>query len=351
MRRDAERAAVRAARTGTAAESAPAFPKTPEALQAWLKDALQAAVNLEFATIPPYLCALWSIKEELNPVAKSIREVVQEEMEHMAIACNLMRAIGVEPQIYSAAPRYPGSLPGDVHPGLEVVLCGLSPESLKVFLTIEKPSEFPENVETDEFDHVKPDRTIGEFYNCILEAFQRLNPRLQVDHQITGPLSRSVISDMYRVEEAIRLIQTQGEGAILGPLDTGSDDLAHYYRFKQIYREQLLVYDERDLMYRFRGKLPMPETWPMASVPKGGYRQDQVAPDVWSDLQKFDKTYWKLLQHLQNAWGSGGQGSLVHSFDVMFELERIAKRLVQVPRRAGGGNYGPCFCPPREKES
>jgi hypothetical protein len=29
-----------------------------------LQDALQTAVRLEFSTIPPYLCAQWSIKDE-----------------------------------------------------------------------------------------------------------------------------------------------------------------------------------------------------------------------------------------------------------------------------------------------
>src|SRR5262245_57028318 len=49
----------------------------------WLQNALQSAITLEFATLPPYLTALWSIKNETDPVAISIREVVQEEMQHM----------------------------------------------------------------------------------------------------------------------------------------------------------------------------------------------------------------------------------------------------------------------------
>src|SRR3954447_18309533 len=34
----------------------------------WLKSSLQAAVELEMATIPPYLCAMWSIKDPADPV-------------------------------------------------------------------------------------------------------------------------------------------------------------------------------------------------------------------------------------------------------------------------------------------
>lgn len=43
----------------------------------WLKKSLQAAVSLEFATIPPYLCALWSIKDDRHDVARSIREIIR----------------------------------------------------------------------------------------------------------------------------------------------------------------------------------------------------------------------------------------------------------------------------------
>ncbi len=39
----------------------------------WLKESLQAAIKLEFATLPPYLAALWSIKQDSDPVAMSIR--------------------------------------------------------------------------------------------------------------------------------------------------------------------------------------------------------------------------------------------------------------------------------------
>lgn len=85
----------------------------------WLRNALQSAITLEFATLPPYLTALWSIKEEMHPAAVSIREVVQEEMQHMGIACNMLKAIGGTAQIAGRVPHYPATgLPGDVMPDL-----------------------------------------------------------------------------------------------------------------------------------------------------------------------------------------------------------------------------------------
>ena len=75
----------------------------------WLKKSLQAAITLEFATIPPYLSALWSIKDELHPVAKSIREVAQEEMLHMALACNMLASLGVTRPFRHILVRYLGA--------------------------------------------------------------------------------------------------------------------------------------------------------------------------------------------------------------------------------------------------
>ena len=61
-----------------------------------LKELLNKAVVLEFATIPIYLQAMWSIKDNNCEVAKSIRNVFQEEMLHMAMVCNMIAGIGGE---------------------------------------------------------------------------------------------------------------------------------------------------------------------------------------------------------------------------------------------------------------
>ena len=93
----------------------------------WLKNPLQAAVQLEMATIPPYLCAMWSIKDPADPV-RAIRDIVLEEMSHMGTACNVLTAIGGTPRLNTAdvVPTYPGPLPGGVHTDLIVSLSGLA---------------------------------------------------------------------------------------------------------------------------------------------------------------------------------------------------------------------------------
>jgi hypothetical protein len=82
----------------------------------------------------------------------------------------------------------------------------------------------------------------------------------------------------------------------------------------------------------------------MAPVPPGGYQEGDVSAEVWHYLDTFDNTYSKLLDLLQSAWTVGGQASLVHAYDVMFDLEWSAKPLMDTRLPFGGGaTYGPCW--------
>ncbi|NUT41381.1 MAG: hypothetical protein HOV86_15475, partial [Thermoactinospora sp.] len=65
-----------------------------------LRRHLQWAVELEHATLPPYLCALYSIDQERNPDAATVVEsVFVEEMLHLALAANLLNAVGGAPRL------------------------------------------------------------------------------------------------------------------------------------------------------------------------------------------------------------------------------------------------------------
>ena len=320
-----------------------------------LRVSLQAAVTLEFATIPPYLCALWSIKDELHPVAKSIREIVQEEMLHMALVCNMLAALGGHPQISTAAPAYPGKLPHGVHPKLTVSLAGLNDAMLRVFMEIERPEKVSgdlardANAELDEAQpeslraHSKGDTTIGEFYDEILAAFERLSPSLSPDRQVTGPLAWKALLSVADVRDYIGVIKRQGEGSD-SPIDSGDDDLAHFYRFAEVYKGKRLQKDPTTGKFVFGEPLPRPEVWPMASVPEGGYSQEALPSALRKHLRGFDETYSHLLDLLQSVWEyDGGQASFWQAIEVMFALQQHAKPLIQTPIDGGKGNYGPCF--------
>ncbi len=75
--------------------------------------ALQSAIELEHATIPLYLYALFSLRERENrEVAAILRSVVVEEMLHMVLLANVGNALGarraspaLHPVVRPALPR------------------------------------------------------------------------------------------------------------------------------------------------------------------------------------------------------------------------------------------------------
>lgn len=305
---------------------------------AWLKESLQAAIKLEFATLPPYLAAYWSIKDKLNPVARSIREIFREEMLHYGIACNLLAGIGGEPVLNTpeAVPTYPGSLPGGVNPNLKIPLQALSKDAASLFMKI----EFPEGGPVVAAAAIT---TIGEFYTAIQTAFDNLQPAFSLDKQVEGPLGLRKIQSLGEARDAIQLIKRQGEGSKASPEDTGPIDLAHYYRFGEIFHERRLKQDS-DGAWHFNGEeLPLPEVWPMAEVPEGGYQKEQVTDEVWQLLEQFNQSFTDMLDQLQEAWRTGNKTHLGAAVGSMLDLSEPAEALMQIARPEGGGNYGPCF--------
>jgi hypothetical protein len=118
-----------------------------------LRIALDNAMKLEFATIPPYLTALYSIKDGTNTaIAANLRLIVIQEMLHLSLAANILNAIDGRPDFPGVVPRYPGPLPMGIgsEPGKPFIvpLKKLSHETVRdVFMIIEEPEEpivFPE---------------------------------------------------------------------------------------------------------------------------------------------------------------------------------------------------------------
>lgn len=332
-----------------------------------LKELLNSAVILEFATIPIYLQAMWSIKDNNCDVAKSIRNIFQEEMLHMAMVCNMIVGIGGEPRIYDPKNglKFPSGLPGGVHPELYLYLEGLNDCSLRNFIEIELPNKIAEiydydtkepvtlgglcdkdgNVNPDHKHSYEHNTTIGELYDRVNELFQELQPTMDVERQLAGPLAWWVMSDAKSVSKAIEMIKEQGEGSQdVSPVVEG-DNLAHFYRFWEVYYQKKLV--EENGKYYFKDPLPRPETYKIARVPEGGYTEENVSPEVWYLIHEFDKTYTELVQLLQDAWAINGRGqaALVNAIEVMFKLEKYALPLMKIPipNDKTGAAYGPCF--------
>jgi hypothetical protein len=300
----------------------------------WLKQCLQAAVTLELSTIPPYLCAWWSIKDDGHPAAEAVREVVMEEMLHLGLACNLLTTLGGTPQLDTpeVVPTYPGTLPGNVRPSVRVALSGLTKEVLSgTFMEIEYPEEGPVARAVGE---TFP--TIGAFYTAIAGAFAKLPPgAITGARQLTSSgVGLFKINTPADAQKAISQIKQQGEGTTQSPLavDFGGE-LAHYYRFAEIWHERRLVRNAGG-EWKFEGDpLPFPDTYPMAEVPLGGYPESLA----------FDTLYTEVLHKLQAAWTTGSQAQLGSAVSAMFALSDPARTLMQMPRPSGGGTFGPSF--------
>lgn len=241
-----------------------AIPKSDHDLD-WLKESLQSAIKLEFATLPPYLCALWSIKDESAPTYLSIRQhIAEEEMLHMGLTCNLLTAIGGVPIMNTpeTVPNYPtNQLPGGIPLDNTLILRALSKDALKVFLEIEYPEFGPIARAVDE---TFP--TIGDFYDAIQDAFDTIKPSISETNQLGGFLGLFKIISLDTVKRAIDLIKIQGEGTVKSP-EEQMGDLAHYYRFGEIYYGKKLRKDEETGEWKFNGAtVPFPDVWPMSEA-------------------------------------------------------------------------------------
>jgi hypothetical protein len=139
-----------------------------------LREHIQWAIELEHATLPPYLCALYSLDAARKPEAvEVVSSVFTEEMLHLALAANLLNAVGGRPRLDSPRllPSYPRRLPhGDG--SLELSLVPFGPEALEMFLRIERPAPPSGPSQSDGYE------SIGQFYDAIEDGMRSLCEQL-----------------------------------------------------------------------------------------------------------------------------------------------------------------------------
>jgi hypothetical protein len=222
-------------------------PRNFDARLAALKRHFQLAIELEHATIPPYLYALYSIKDRCNlEIAGLMLSIVKQEMLHMSLDCNILNAIGGAPKIDDPKfiPSYPGPLPGGVEGGLIVPLAPLSKQvAHDVFMVIEAPETTVDGDPSSE-----EGITIGAFYQHLKGEIVALNKKKNI---FTGDPARQLrvgfaelqdagVIDQSSALSAIELIVEQGEGTSTSPLDP-ERELAHYYKYAEIYHGRKLI--------------------------------------------------------------------------------------------------------------
>ncbi|WP_250401614.1 ferritin-like domain-containing protein [Streptomyces cellostaticus] len=306
----------------------------------WLRSALHVAVEIEFSTIPPYLCGWWSIRNRKCDAARLIRRVISDEMYHLGIVCNLLVGLGGRPRIKESAPVYPGPLPGGVHPGVNVYLSGLTKALVRdVMMAIEAPA-------APLTDPTRDALSIGRFYDELLKAFRVVAPDLSVDRQLHEHIGEDTLRPartLEDIERSIEIIKDQGEGTSRSPADgSGEGHMAHYYAFAEIYHGRQLR--ETGGEWRFTGTaVPFPDARPMSVVPAGGW--DRPPAGARRLLDDFDSSYTGVLEALDTAWHEGDSRGLRTAVRRMRGLEDTAVDLMEMPVTGTEKTYGPRFRP------
>ncbi|HYG82804.1 MAG TPA: ferritin-like protein [Pyrinomonadaceae bacterium] len=355
-----------------------------------LRKLLRRAVLIEHTTIPPYLTALYSLKEGTNEEsAQVIKGVLVEEMLHWILATNVLNAVGGEPNVNDPRfiPSYPSNLldllntrtdmgvrhlddllkvdavsarngagAGASPEAIEVGILKFSEEAIDVFLQIETPTP----------KHEKPSATpttIGAFYKILIDGLETLeaearrkkktiftgDPARQIrpEHYYGSGGQAIVVTDLHTARRALKEIIFQGEG--FDPrfydkdISIGDyDEIGHYYQFDQI--KQGRYYEEGDT----------PETGPRGATlevdwdsvynmkPNPTLKDYRHNPELREKGKAFNQGYMKLLDKMQTAF-TGQPDALQEAVVYMFRLKYLAAELLKNPIGAGGLAAGPIF--------
>ncbi|MCL3996205.1 ferritin-like domain-containing protein [Streptomyces lavenduligriseus] len=359
-----------------------------------LYDYLYKGLQLEHATLPPYLTALYSLRPGTNSDARHvIRVVAVEEMLHLTLVANVLNAVGGKPDLTKQGfvPNYPTRLPCgpdyfDVH------LRPFSREALDTFLKIEKPPEPatgedrfvpmdwaalgltsdgaappPEKLaELEESgsifglvpgDPTKRFSSIGEFYEEIIRGINHLEDQARQAGKtiFTGDPTRQVTPEYFysgggdvievtgrdTAVAALTLVAEQGEGLHGGIYDS-QDELAHYYRFQQL--EKGRYYQKGDEPNEPTGPV-LHVDWDAAYPVKPDIKLTDLSrdPEVRAAAEEFNQLYATFLTNVNLAY-NGQPDLLLKAVWEMFRVRDSMNRLIRNPLTGHPGkNAGPTF--------
>ena len=318
---------------------------------------LYAALQLEHATLPPYLTALYSIRADTNAEASQIiRTVAVEEMLHLTLVANVLNAIGgtVDLTRPGFVPRYPAYLP-DGETDFSVGLQRFSPEAVETFLRIERPADLaaddirtvsrerhPHGIEAGRVsgDGEEHFFSIGEFYKAIETGLKFLHAQMG-DRLFCGDPARQVgpeyyysgggglieVHDIDTALQALDLIAEQGEG-IDDHIFDEDGEIAHYYRFHQLVAGK--YYQEGDAPHHPTGA-PVPVDWSAVyPVRANAQLADYASPGVRDQAAAFNADYARFLQMLTRAFG-GEPAMFVEAVGEMFHVKDAFGKLMRTP--------------------
>lgn len=232
---------------------------------------LGKAAELEHLIMVQYLFAAFSLKQRVEEGVtpetlaaiqrwrKTLLEISEQEMLHLALVQNLLTAVGAAPRL--ARPNFP--MPAYAYPaGVRIELVPFGEAALRHFAFLERPDgmavDDAEGFEAiaqavplphDEHDEIVPHLqefdTIGQLYRSIASGLEHLAGRLGTERLFVGPPDAQAteehfrwpelvpVTDLASAKQAIDTIVEQGEGA------RGEWKDAHFGRLLGILEEYL----------------------------------------------------------------------------------------------------------------
>jgi hypothetical protein len=340
---------------------------------------LDAALQLEHATIPPYLTALYSLHPQSNGDARRIlRVVVVEEMLHLTLVANVLNAVGGTPDLTKPGfvPVYPTRLP-DGETDFDVDLAPFSPEAVTTFLRIERPGRAADEASrlvsrpsqrrllaASPEDPGMQYYSIGEFYDEIVRGLRYLHQAYERDGKplFIGDPARQVtpeyfysgggeaipVSDLTTALGALNLIAEQGEG-LGGGIYDAEGEISHYYRFEQL---QLGRYYQKGdepgqpsgppLDLDYSAVYPIVKNARLGDYPPGS--------ELAAAAAEFNASYADFLAFVTRAYG-GRPELLIEAVWRMFRIRDEMDQLIRnpIPDRPGM-NAAPTFELPVEPQ-
>jgi hypothetical protein len=313
-----------------------------------LRQHLQWAIELEHATLPPYLCALYSLDPTSNADASEVLTgVLVEEMLHLGLAANILNAVGGRPSLDDPAllQPYPRLLP---HCGgsIRLTLEPFGEHALENFLAIEKPASPTAPAEADGYE------TIGQFYTAVEDGLVRLCAGMGERAVFAGDPARQVFAARFRYSSgrliavdgltsalaALGEIVDQGEGIGRNQVWDGCKDVfhpghaevSHYYRFQELQRGRRFQPGDtlqtgptgEAISVNFDDVLPMRRD-PRLSDHLAGH-------PIRRAQHEFNVSYCTLLEKLEQAFNASPE-RIDDAIGTMYALKAKAQTLMQTP--------------------
>ena len=326
-----------------------------------LRTHLQWAIELEHATIPPYLSSLYSIKTGSNAESAAvIKSVFIEEMLHMALAANLLNAIGGSPKFdYNGfIPSFPAVLPhGDR--SFEINIAKFAPMSIESFLNIERPAEADAEPREENY------HSIGQFYAAITEGLKSCSNILGEDTLFCGDPAKQLtaettyyggaghliaVTDLTSALAAMKEIVEQGEGLDHNSIFDGDknmfhserEEVGHYFRFQEILFGK--SYQTGDTAASGPTGESFEVDWDAVHDMRNNPDIDDY-PEGSTAREKMEalaQAYSDMLRMMERSF-AGNPELFGETIGTMFELRHLIQELMEMPSGDGATTVGPYF--------